>query len=277
MQLVTIMADVVQAESVEIHCWSEIVNSIYNAPLILSMNIPQGIVKIIVDGAVYWNWDKTMSFGINLDEDCLTLAHHQKETPYKGIPRDVGGPMGWQTVRGNICLDDQNGYVYEWDIEATDFQPNYGDLIIGILADDGQRPNAENNKDESFTDNAEIWAYHSTNTCNKGGYTVHQKSSRKLGGSVTHDKELDELFKKGDVIGVIYDSGNKTLKFKKNGKYVRIKQSENDQDDDSNRIVIYDQIKGSIFPFVTVYSTEAEATVKAVRCYNEKHSFSQTF
>eukprot|EP01084_Bolivina_argentea_P023623 44100_1 len=242
--------------------WSEIVTAIHNAPLCLC--IPNGIVKIIVDKCFDMHWDESMSFGIKLHENKCILSHSDSD----GIM--VNSPCGWQTTRGNICLDDINGYIYEWDIEATNFHEDYGDIIIGILSDDGLRPsdNCAEHDLQGFVDKCEIWAYHSTNNMNCGGYSAHQFCSRDFGGSVQHDKELNESFGIGDIITTIYNSKLKTLQFKKNGKYIYIENVNKDKSDkNKNNTVIYTGINGNIFPFVTVYSFKAKAKLIDVRYY----------
>lgn len=247
--------------------WSDTVNAIYEAPIMTKLEIPSAVIQIIVDDCFEWHWDKSMSFGIDLSEQDCKLASYTHDPDV--IIRVVSSPQNWQTTRGNMCLDNKNGYIYEWDIDATDYHKDFGDLIIGILADDGVRPDPENilqHKNEGFIDKCEIWAYHSTNLSNCGGYTTHGYTSRKIGGSVDHDIELSEEFHQGDKITVIYDSKFGTLQFKKNDKYVVKKNPA--QDEDSR--IIYQGIEGDIFPFVTIYSRHANAKLLDIRYYSHK-------
>ena len=241
--------------------WSDIEHAIEESPLMIEMDVPHGIVTLIIDTAMSWHWDKNMSFGITLDEECLELSHYGRDSPNQSVTF----PGGWQTTRGNICLDDRSGYTYEWDIGDIQFNPNYGDVIIGVLADDGKRPQSlnSNNARNSFSDTCEIWAWHSTNKYSKGGWSVHLRTSRDLGCSgPAHDKQLNDEFRSGSgaVITTVYDSKNKTLKFKKSGKCVRKEQQ-------GDEISVYENVKGDIFPFVTVYDHEASAKLMAVRWY----------
>ena len=234
--------------------WDEIESSIYNAPLFDSLQIPDSIRQIIAEFSFDWNWDPSMTFGISLSKDKTEIHHHPQN-------RIVHSPLGWQTTRGNLCLDDAKGYIYEWDIEAKKLTPT-GDIVIGILSDDGSRPDPENNEEdrnEGFMDNAEMWAYHSTNEYHKGGYTVHLQSTRRLGGGVDHDKELNVQFGVSDVITTIYNSKLKTLSFKKNGNNVIEMKGQSR--------VIYAGIKGDIFPFVTIYDIEDKAALLDIRYY----------
>ena len=217
----------------EILKWSEIEETIRGATVFKSMNVPDEIVNIIVEDTFVWHWDESMTFGMDINED-----------PYKCMAShtlgSVKAPSGWQTTRGNLCLDNNNGYIYEWDIKVIDYHPDYGDVIIGILCDDGVRPNKPNDEYEGgFIDKCKSWSYASSNTYNTMKYSVYnQYSSRDFAGSTYRwkDKELDQTYRAGDVITVIYDSKLGTLRFKKNGQDVKLVD---DQSKSSNIIFRY--------------------------------------
>ena len=97
--------------------WSEIEEAIRGAPIFKSMNIPDGIINIIVEDTFVWHWDESMTFGMDINEDLYG---------YKWIAYSVqfavsSASRGWKTTRGNLCLDNDNGYIYEWDIKAIDY------------------------------------------------------------------------------------------------------------------------------------------------------------
>ena len=242
--------------------WSAIEQAIYDAPLIISMNIPDTITKIIAEDTFNWQWDKTMTFGMDLSDDNYTAAHTQA--------KNVRSPKGWQTTRGNMCLDDVNGYVYEWDIKAIDCNPD-GDIIIGILCDDGKRFKKDKNYGHSgFVDKCESWSWHSrswngSNQDNQTGRTCHYNTSRDFGFSVVRDKRLDKSYGVGDLITVVYNSKLKTLGFKKNGANVLFIGK--------HKIIYADIKKGDIYPFVTVYSREAKVKLIGMRYYPQSAYF----
>eukprot|EP01084_Bolivina_argentea_P283783 486121_1 len=220
--------------------WSEITAAIYNAPLIQSQNIPVHIVKIIVMDTFNWSWDPFMSFGIDLTESNCHISHYKDRT--------VRAPNGWQTTRGTLCLDGE--YIYEWDIIAIDFQQDYGDIIVGVLSDDGIKPKQQERNNDSFVDKCESWSLHSSNDGVKSGHKNHTDSSRNFGGGNFGEVEYGTGFRKGDTVKTIYNSKMKTLSFKVNG----IDQG-----------IAYENVKGNIYPFITVYDGNAKAKLMSLK------------
>ena len=237
--------------------WCEIEEAVLNAPLIEDSNIPDSIVGVIIENIWNWHWDETMTFGMKLSEDNC-LASYADEI--------VKSPSGWQTTRGNLCLDSKKGYIYEWDIKAVDYDQSTGDLVFGILSDDGERATKPNDEygPYGYVDKCDSWAYHSSNEYTKKAWTYQAESSRDFGGGGRKHKLLDKSFHKGDTITVIYDSQEKSLGFKMNGEDVKVYK------DGSTVIYGKEEITGNaIYPFVTVYSRAAKAQLLAVRYYRK--------
>ena len=193
--------------------WTQIAAAIHNAPMMKQYNVPNGIIEIITTLIFDWQWDRAMSFGIDLSKNDTFISH------YDSSAREVKAPSGWQTTRGTLCLD--GDHIYRWDILAVDYQPNYGDINIGVLKDDGFRITDQNKKEfpnESYVDKCTSWSLHSSFEGNDTtGNINYNNSSRNFGGSAGGGTKYGTGFRKGDTVTTIYDNKSKTLSFEING------------------------------------------------------------
>lgn len=70
------------------------------------------------------------------------------------------------------------------DIQALDYNSSYGDICIGILSDDGKRPDKPNDEyDGGYVDECHSWSYHND------GYSYSYVSSRDYGPSMVPVEE----------------------------------------------------------------------------------------
>ena len=231
----------------ELRRWSHIVDAISNAAIFKKYNVPNSIVDIITVLSFDWKWDKSMSFGMDLCEDDKFVSHHQSD-------RKVDAPNGWQTTRGTLCLDADIDYIYRWDILAVDYQISYGDIVIGILQDDGFRITKENEKNfpnESYVDKCTSWSFLSSYEDQQHGNIKQKDSSRDFGFSWGKRIAYGKGFTKGDTVTTVYNTALKTLSFEVNG----IDQG-----------VAFENIDGDIYPFVAFYDQNAKAKLLSVSC-----------
>lgn len=223
--------------------WCDICDAVLTAPLITKYVPDESIAWFILDYSFTFHWDPDMTFGMDLDEDKFEASHYLRKDK-RDPNRKVYTRSGWQTSRGNLCLDDTYGFVYQWSITAVDFSTT-GDIICGILNDkDLIKPSEEERLNEGYIDECEAWSYGSSNKYHPDphGYICHQNSSRNYGSGRGNDVKFGERFAKGDTLTVIYDSKNQTLAFRvNNGK----------------KLIPYEKciVNDYIYPYVTVYGS----------------------